>query len=157
MPEHEWRAAAQAHRHRVMEILQPGLVRSRESPEEFKLDETHPVYNFLISYYGIKSAKGLRNFSLWSPPSPVDNHHDSYSEVRLSNVNHHDFEGESRVLTHVRGITKFAAGEDSGWNLDYDRLSVAKHEINRLEWYMHLLQSTGTSIYICTSRTCSVF
>ena len=79
IPESIWRPAAELHHASVYELLRPGLLepndtlnagrrpnRSRQHkqhPEEFEtsirpvwtaLDPKHPVYNFLIEYYGQK-------------------------------------------------------------------------------------------------------
>ena len=32
------------------------------------LDPRHPVYNFLVEYYGLKGSKGVRRLTRWSPP-----------------------------------------------------------------------------------------
>jgi hypothetical protein len=102
-----WRTAAVEHRHRIRQLLEPGMIsqdddeqkssrhrHSRPKPmisateaadkhsltrredtdrdsedEDFfnALDPKHPVYNFLVEYYGIKGPKGPRRLARWSP------------------------------------------------------------------------------------------
>ena len=68
-----WREAAHEHQKKVRKLLQPGLVpfehplnaanrknRQKPEPEEWTaLDPKHPVYNFLIEYYGLKGTNIL--------------------------------------------------------------------------------------------------
>jgi hypothetical protein len=100
-----WRTAAVEHRHRIRQLLEPGMI-PRDDNEEQKssrhrhtrpnsangtadrnsrnscedtdrdsddedfftaLDPKHPVYNFLVEYYGIKGPKGPRRLARWSP------------------------------------------------------------------------------------------
>jgi len=81
IPENVWRQAACEHEERVRKLLQPGLVsfyhplnaahrKNREQPEPNEwtaLDPKHPVYNFLIEYYGLKGIKGPRRLARWCP------------------------------------------------------------------------------------------
>ncbi|CAJ1942150.1 unnamed protein product [Cylindrotheca closterium] len=81
IPENVWRQAALEHEERVRKILQPGLVsfdhplnaahrKNREHPEPNEwtaLDPKHPVYNFLIEYYGLKGIKGPKRLARWCP------------------------------------------------------------------------------------------
>lgn len=77
-----WRAAATRHAERVQSILQPGLLASppplltrtnkkrrqvNASDAWTGLDPLHPIFNFLIEYYGIKGSKGTRRLARWSP------------------------------------------------------------------------------------------
>jgi hypothetical protein len=77
IPEHEWRSAAQRHQEEIFQLLQLGLLppaplRRRHQPTKgipwTALDTRHPVYNFLIEYYGLKGTKGPRRLARWSPP-----------------------------------------------------------------------------------------
>jgi hypothetical protein len=79
--ENVWREAALNHEERIRKLLQPGLVsfhhpinaanrKNREisDPNEWTaLDPKHPVYNFLIEYYGLKGIKGPKRLARWSP------------------------------------------------------------------------------------------
>lgn len=47
-------------------MLRPGLIAS--SGASSRLDAFHPVYNFLLEYYGFKGTKGCRRIARWSPP-----------------------------------------------------------------------------------------
>ena len=78
-----WRAAVAEHVHEMRSLLQPGLT----PPDHFMnsgrlrggqlrapgmewctaLDPQHPVYNFLIEYYGLKGIKGPKRLARWSP------------------------------------------------------------------------------------------
>ncbi len=86
-----WRNAASHHRKRIYDLLKPGFTsrndqvntgnRRRRNDtttttnnnnsivnDEWKsLDPIHPIYNFLIEYYGLKGAKGPRRLGRWSP------------------------------------------------------------------------------------------
>jgi hypothetical protein len=82
--ESEWRAAAEQHMSQVRNLLSPGFLASQELSTRGRsnkrkedqesggslwlpLDPKHPVFNFLIEYYGLKGAKGTRRLALWSP------------------------------------------------------------------------------------------
>ena len=83
--EASWRSSASAHQERIRRLLGPGLTsiddtinsgRKRASGSKRKgrasdnwtaLDPVNPVYNFLIEYYGLKGAKGVRRLARWSP------------------------------------------------------------------------------------------
>ena len=84
IPEHVWRVAASKHQEKIRELLQPGLTpldhplnsgirrqykQQQQQTEEWvtALDPKNPIYNFLIEYYGLKGAKGVRRLSRWSP------------------------------------------------------------------------------------------
>ncbi len=86
IPQSVWRQAANRHQERVRELLAPGLTpsdhplnsglrrnRNRESEKDWvtALDPQHPIYNFLIEYYGIKGAKGTRQLARWSPSPAI--------------------------------------------------------------------------------------
>lgn len=86
-----WRSAALTHRQTIRELLKDGLTNNsshllmnrgrstnNKSPNHpnhhpgneqdwTPLDPRHPVYNFLIEYYGIKGSKGPRRLARWSP------------------------------------------------------------------------------------------
>lgn len=79
LPESVWRPAAEAHKRRVLHILQEGFV-NEEIPVRFrrqqvppveddgfrKLNSRHAVFNFLHDYYNIRGAKGTRRLGRWS-------------------------------------------------------------------------------------------
>ncbi len=67
LKENVWRPLAVRHSQRVWDMLRPGLVTSSSSRNS-RLDEFHPVYNFLVEYYGFKGSKGCRRIARWSPP-----------------------------------------------------------------------------------------
>lgn len=82
IPSKIWRAAASQHQERIRSLLKPGLTPldhplnagirkqyKKANNEEWvtALDPKNPVYNFLIEYYGLKGAKGVRKLCRWSP------------------------------------------------------------------------------------------
>ena len=58
-------AASTRHAGLITELLRHGYDVSSPSPP--RLDPANPVYNFLISYYGLRGAKGVRRLSRYSP------------------------------------------------------------------------------------------
>ena len=80
-PEDEWRRSAEAHRQRVLTLLEDGFAPEEKVPHRFmatqkrdgfrKLNERHAVFNFLHEYYNIRGAKGTRRIGRWSPGVPV--------------------------------------------------------------------------------------
>jgi hypothetical protein len=73
IPEASWRSAATKHAEGIRALLQPGLTAPVVARKEKRtggltaLDAKHPVYNFLVEYYGLKGAKGPRRLARWSP------------------------------------------------------------------------------------------
>ena len=83
-----WRAAVIQHTEQIQCLLQPGMTSKDHSlnsgqkrQQKLKqnqnkqssslwtaLDPKHPVYNFLIEYYGLKGVKGPKRLGRWSPP-----------------------------------------------------------------------------------------
>ena len=79
-----WAEAASAHAKRIRSLLAPGLVsnpsaskRPEVAPGNLdasigeRLDPQNPVFNFLVSYYGMKGAKGVRRLCRYSPGANV--------------------------------------------------------------------------------------
>ena len=85
-----WRAVAKNHRTTIQNLLQPGLVGldhelmkplRKQFKQEFDnqkndastpppltmLDPKHPIYNFLVEYYGLKGLKGPKRLARWAP------------------------------------------------------------------------------------------
>lgn len=89
-----WRKAASDHRQHIQELLEPGLLdldhpMMRPVRKYFladdddnddddddddsrttmmtMLDPKHPIYNFLVEYYGLKGLKGPKRLARWSP------------------------------------------------------------------------------------------
>jgi len=81
--ENVWRKAASDHRTAIRELLEPGLVDldhpmmrpvrkyydtdDGDSNAMTMLDPKHPIYNFLVEYYGLKGLKGPKRLARWSP------------------------------------------------------------------------------------------
>jgi hypothetical protein len=124
--EHVWRKSASDHQSRIQELLLPGLTalddpinsgRLHRNPTIRKshnavsnkdannftwtaLDPKHPVYNFLIEYYGLKGMKGTKRLARWSP-SPLPN-----SNILLQGASEDDFGS----LLHMRGAVLLENG-----------------------------------------------
>jgi hypothetical protein len=121
IPESTWRAEAENHQNRIHELLRPGLTHttdplnsgtqrrtlwSRQNQRELScaqrqrpvvwtgLDPRHPVYNFLIEYYGLKGVKGVKRLARWSPP--LDGRHG----VLLEGATADDL---ANAMLHLRG------------------------------------------------------
>ena len=78
-----WREAAQDHHQKIKNLLDPGLVglddplmrpvlRNFQNLDDdakalTMLDPKHPIYNFLVEYYGLKGLKGPKRLARWSP------------------------------------------------------------------------------------------
>jgi len=82
VPEKIWRQALSHHQDQVKELLRPGLIpidhplnaanlsrqrKTNQKNEWTALDPKHPVYNFLIEYYGLKGLKGPKQLARWTP------------------------------------------------------------------------------------------
>ena len=69
--EDEWRNKAAVHKARIETLLSPGLIGREDNDSDIKigrsLDRLHPIYNFLIEYYGIKGSKGVNRLLRWCP------------------------------------------------------------------------------------------
>lgn len=85
--EKQWKEEARSHRDRIYSLLKPGLtpmnhainsgcrrggkrrlMKEDDDIESFTaLDSDHPVFNFMIEYYGLKGAKGTKKLGRWSP------------------------------------------------------------------------------------------
>lgn len=186
-----WRRAAQQHQHTIRQLLQPGLLspdtsvslsrRDRRRPEKTTrydsdndddgwttLDPKHPIYNFLIEYYGIKGAKGIRRVSRWSPnPSLLllrhSNHHGMEDGCIIEKTKDHHptaggilLEGATEddlgTLLHLRGaIVRPDSDHNSGvWyspahffgRHDPARRTEAARAATPYLWYRSILQNT---------------
>ena len=88
--ETKWRQDAQSHRARIESLLSPGLTtRITDQPNNSKigraLDPLHPIYNFLIEYYGIKGSKGVNRLLRWCPdPFYIHNKSDDDDVIHLN-------------------------------------------------------------------------
>lgn len=72
VPESKWRHEALVHKSRMESLLEPGLLqRHQNMPKNMKcgraLNPLHPIYNFLIEYYGLKGSKGVNRLLRWCP------------------------------------------------------------------------------------------
>ena len=85
IPESTWRHEAAAHKSRIESLLSPGLIQRQSNHRKQmrggrSLDPQHPIYNFLIEYYGIKGSKGVNRLIRWCP-SPFYEHIKSDSDM----------------------------------------------------------------------------
>lgn len=117
LPESVWRASAAHHKASVRQLLDPGLLSSSSSSTSAQehhvakdgwtaLDPQHPVFNFLIEYYGLKGLKGPRRLARWSPdPQCLVRHRDDDYDnddadgILLEGASEDDFES----TLHMRG------------------------------------------------------
>ena len=144
LQESEWREQAQRHAERIYTILSPGMlpmetftnanrkIKQQQQRQHLSyaeennpnlsisslpwrgLDPYHPIYNFLIEYYGIRGAKGCRKLGRWSPPLTCS--HDNDDDDEFENIpapdnnrvllegasKQNDFGGSDGIL-HSRG------------------------------------------------------
>eukprot|EP00522_Entomoneis_paludosa_P012169 CAMPEP_0172446948 /NCGR_PEP_ID=MMETSP1065-20121228/6376_1 /TAXON_ID=265537 /ORGANISM="Amphiprora paludosa, Strain CCMP125" /LENGTH=403 /DNA_ID=CAMNT_0013198137 /DNA_START=41 /DNA_END=1252 /DNA_ORIENTATION=+ len=134
LSESVWRAQAAQHSRRIRELLQPGLTGSdhvlntgrkrqlalsekkREPAAWTALNPQHPIYNFLIEYYGLKGVKGTRRLARWAPdPSlllnnmsvPPDTTEPPPQGILLEGA---DFEVDLGDTLHLRGAMPHADG-----------------------------------------------
>ncbi|KAL3787490.1 hypothetical protein HJC23_001140 [Cyclotella cryptica] len=59
LPELQWRHDAALHVENMRALLSPGFSTTTTGTRPL-LDPRHPIYNFLVEYYGIKGSKGVR-------------------------------------------------------------------------------------------------
>ena len=112
-----WREAVAQHVSHIRSTLQPGLTspehvvnsgrqRLKRSSPTYEwctaLDPKHPVYNFLIEYYGLKGAKGTRRLARWSP-NPALVFHDKEYITSLNDLMHSDNFDTSDCEERVKG------------------------------------------------------
>lgn len=89
VPESTWRKEAATHKSTIESLLLPGLMqRHNNVPKNMKsgrfLDPHHPIYNFLIEYYGMKGSKGVNRLLRWCPdPFYLHNKSESDTTVQL--------------------------------------------------------------------------
>lgn len=184
-----WRQAARRHQDRIHELLAPGLTPldhplnmgmkrdrrrhpGRENDWVTALDPKHPIYNFLIEYYGLKTAKGPRRLARWSP-SPGLLLQDETSEIEsleqldeLSNSYLKDTRPTSRKLgvlldgvmdedfgntLHLRGTSIIENGSIIySPSLFFDKGDVSKvdeqcRQSAAFLWYQSVLKQTLSS------------
>jgi hypothetical protein len=71
------------------------------------LDPKHPIYNFLIEYYGLKGSKGVRRLIRWSPDPRLLLRHDRQQPQQQT------MDGVGRQRTFIKsGILLEGARED---------------------------------------------
>jgi hypothetical protein len=129
-----WRNAAKIHSQKIRDLLLPGLTSNdhhlnsvvptinkrkksnyylhatHDVTEEYPitaLNPKHPIYNFLIEYYGLKGTKGVRRLMRWSPNPEIliekqqQQRQQQYSGILLEGAMEDDF---SSTL-HLKGAT----------------------------------------------------
>jgi hypothetical protein len=158
--EDTWREAAKSHERKIRNLLLPGLLPQALSSRQSQrlhanlgeqgwtaLDTKHPIYNFLIEYYGLKGAKGPKRLARWSPalslllqrdaPVPCD------AGILLEGAREDDF---ASVL-HVRGASIESEGILYSPGLffgkgDSTRRDEAARAATPFIWYRDILQQT---------------
>jgi len=125
IPQSVWRPAVRRHQDRIHELLAPGLT-ARDHPlnsgllrnrkdrlssngdgwTATALDPQHPIYNFLIEYYGLKGAKGTRRLAQWSPPPGLLLQDETLEVESLEQLDElsRSFTSNSRLTTSNLGI-----------------------------------------------------
>lgn len=111
------------------------MIPGTEEEELRELDPRHPVYNFLVSYYNLRGAKGCRRLARWSPPLLAD------ATVRLSGACEDDL-GVGAL--HVRGARLVDGG------VDYDPAAFFRNDdaeardraAANYAWYRTILRNT---------------
>jgi hypothetical protein len=95
--ERVWRRAAEEHKIGVLKLLRSGLLLPPSRRSQWTaLDPKHPVYNFLIEYYGLKGVKGVKRLARWSP-GPLE----QQGGIHLEGASEKDF-GET---LHLKGAS----------------------------------------------------
>jgi hypothetical protein len=151
--ENVWRKSAQDHQRRIKELLMPGLTAltdplnsgrlrkdNRIRDDWTALDPKHPVYNFLVEYYGLKGVKGPRRLARWSP-SPSVNENES---MLLEGASEEDLGS----LLHMRGAIMEDGGilyspSDFFGKGDASRREDAARAATPYLWYRSVLQNTA--------------
>ena len=174
LSESSWRKSCREHQNRVLELLAPGLtpldhplntglqrqkrqeerrakrrqetIASEDAAVITALDPKHPVYNFLIEYYGLKGTKGVRRLAKWP--------HGSQKGILLEGATEQDF----FTNLHTKGARlcddydQTRGVEYSLWKHVYgtEATKFSKHELQQTNggplasflWYRSLLERT---------------
>ncbi|KAG7348045.1 hypothetical protein IV203_016750 [Nitzschia inconspicua] len=189
--ENIWRQAACDHSQRIHQLLGPGLTppdhplnsgfyrkinkqrRTRspavradndddESLSVTALDPKHPIFNFLIEYYGLKGSKGVKRLMRWSPDPALlldaggisqqscafddfSRRSSIHSGILLEGASDDDL----ATTLHLRGANLFDEGVYYSPSLFFassDKTPVPKKETSRVAapflWYQSILEQT---------------
>jgi hypothetical protein len=172
--EHIWRQAAHEHSQQIRQLLSPGLTTmdhplnsglSRANSKKkhssdltvTALDPQHPIYNFLIEYYGLKGSKGVKRLMRWSPgpvalviPDGNPGKSPTKSGILLEGATEDDF----GATLHLRGATMLPREGVlyspslffSSSNNNNNQSEKPKKETARVAapflWYQSILQNT---------------
>jgi hypothetical protein len=155
-----WRKSALDHQTKIKELLLPGLTplndqinsgrlrKNKNAPatrgydavvdDWTALDPKHPVYNFLIEYYGLKGVKGTRRLARWMP-APVAN-----ESMLLEGASEEDLGS----LLHMRGASMENDGilyspADFFGKGDATRKEDAVRAATPFLWYRSILKNTA--------------
>jgi len=171
-----WRAAVTHHADAVHAMLLPGLTPPMHALNSGKnrhptdgddrwtaLDPQHPVYNFLIEYYGLKGVKGPKRLARWSPaPAWILGDSDRMEtleelEAASSNkpsISSADFVSRGGILLegatiddvgsnlHLRGAMPYSGGVLYSPFSFFDQPDNASKTSNPYVWYRSVLQQT---------------
>jgi len=172
--EHAWRKAVSQHKQNVREILLPGLLPPdkkincrRQRSDSFNSDSwltglnpKHPVYNFLIEYYGLKGRKGTRRLMRWSPKPELlmqtrnrithENELTSnlllesepiFNGILLEGASENDLGG----TLHLKGATIQHDGVLYSLNTFFEKEVDQRKSATPYIWYQRILQQTLTA------------
>ena len=155
-----WRNAAKNHSQKIRDLLLPGLtsndrhLNSGGQPKKSNTDEypitalnpKHPIYNFLIEYYGLKGTKGVRRLMRWSPNPGLlveqtqhqqqQKQQEQYSGILLEGAMEDDF---SSTL-HLKGATICEEGVIYSPELFFGGRQQGNNDA--FYWYQSILQQT---------------
>lgn len=134
VPERVWRSAAMKHKAAIYDLLRPGLISSRRNgAETLSLDTKHPQFNFLIEYYGLKGAKGVKRLARWPPGSHPGG-------ILLEGATSDDFAD----TLHLSGCTEFDASTGAFYSPSrfVEGKSSPSAAAAPYVWYRNIMQRT---------------
>lgn len=162
------------HVSKIQELLQPGLTSPDDSinsgsrrqgsktfdPWLTALDPKHPVYNFLVEYYGLKGQKGTRRLARWSPkPELLMQRNDQISDVnQLLTPLHMESEPQFGGILlegateedlggtlHLRGAIPHGDGIVFSPAMYFDDVEDKSKAASPYMWYRSIIQQTMIS------------
>ncbi|GMH76152.1 hypothetical protein TrRE_jg3114 [Triparma retinervis] len=91
------------------------------------MDPSNPIYNFLLSYYGLKGAKGIRRLCRYSPGPNI-----KFDPSILATSN----------VSYSRRWLNLSSGPSLSY---YDSALLPPSKSSALSWNLHLLRSTRSN------------
>ena len=176
-----WRAAVSQHTDAIYSLLQPGLTPDQDPLNSGKkrhgnpsiwtaLNPRHPVFNFLIEYYGLKGVKGPKRLARWSPPPALilgdsdsietfDQLQCKTNEITTASFTDNDFsefirrggilleganEDDMGTTLHLRGAIPNVDGMMYAPSSFIDTSPDPSKAANPFHWYRSVMQQTLT-------------